>query len=509
MEFRELPRGLPGSPERSGNAPRALWMDPATVASHDFWRYEPGKVFLGTSQGQPIGIRDNRHMLTIAGSRAGKGTSAIVPNLLLYPGSVLVLDPKGENATLTAERRGQGRDIPAGGMDHDVFVIDPFGIAKVDDVYRAGFNPLDDLDLQSDAFIDECDAIADALVIQEGKGNNSYFYDVARLVLRGYIAWVAAHADIEDRSLIEVKRLLFLPRVEITDENREKMMELFADVPDVNDPKLIFNQLNHLMMQDEDFAYGVPFQAASMLASLDGRVFGSVISTIQNQIGFLSSPPMSRTFAGDGRMPDLAAWKHGGQSVYLCLPAGRLHRHSRFFRLFVNRLLNAIEADETVPDTPALMILDEMHVLGHMSALETAAGLIAGFGVRIWSIWQDLAQLMHIYDKRWETFLGNASVFQTFGLNDLSSLEYVSKRLGTSSTLTVSQSEQNVTQAAQGFSAQSQSIQASPLLAPEEVAEFFSRQSGNQLIIYPGPSPIFLERLPYYASFFDNVRSPE
>ena len=208
-------------------------------------------------------------------------------------------------------------------------------------------------------------------------------------------------------------------------------------------------------------------------------------------------------------MPDLAAWKHGGQSVYLCLPAGRLHRHSRFFRLFVNRLLNAIEADETVPDTPALMILDEMHVLGHMSALETAAGLIAGFGVRIWSIWQDLAQLMHIYDKRWETFLGNASVFQTFGLNDLSSLEYVSKRLGTSSTLTVSQSEQNVTQAAQGFSAQSQSIQASPLLAPEEVAEFFSRQSGNQLIIYPGPSPIFLERLPYYASFFDNVRSPE
>lgn len=509
MNFNELPRGLPGSSERSGTAPRALWMDPATITGHEFWRYEAGKVFLGTCEGQPIGIRDNRHMLTVAGSRAGKGTSAIVPNLLLYPGSVLVLDPKGENATLTAERRGQGRQIPAGGMDHDVFVIDPFGVADVPDEYRAGFNPLQDLDPQSDNFIDECDAIADALVIQEGKGDNAYFYDAARLVLRGYIAWVAAHGDIEDRSLNEVKRLLFLPKVEVTEANFEEIAELFAQVPDVNDPKLLFNQLNALMMGDEDFAYGVPFQAASMLASLDGRVFGSIMATIQNQIAFLSSPPMIETFSGDGRMPDLAAWKHGGQSVYLCLPAGRLHRHSRFFRLFINRLMNAIEADESVPDTPALMILDEMHVLGHMKALETAAGLIAGFGVRIWSIWQDLAQLKDIYGNRWETFLGNASVFQTFGLNDMSSLEYISKRLGTSSIISITQSEQSVGQAANGFSAKSQSIQAAPLLAPEEVAEFFSRQSGNQLIIYPGPSPIFLERLPYYQSFFDNVRSPD
>lgn len=506
MDFRELPRGLPGSPDRSGTAPRALWMPPDTITGSDFWRYEPGKIFLGVCNNTPIGIQDNRHLLTIAGSRAGKGTAAIVPNLLLYPGSVLVLDPKGENATLTAERRGQGRNVPDGGLGHDVFVIDPFGVADVDDAYRAGFNPLQDLDLQSDTFIDECDAIADALVIQEGKGDNAYFYDAARLALRGYIAWVAAHADIKDRSLNEVKRLFFLPRIEVTEDNFDEIAELLADMPDVNDPKMLFNQLNALMMADPDFAYGVPFQAASMLSSLDGRVFGSIMSTIQNQIGFLSSPPMSKTFGADGRMPDLAAWKHGGQSVYLCLPAGRLHRHARFFRLFINRLMNAIEADEAVPETPALMILDEMHVLGHMKALETAAGLIAGFGVRIWSIWQDLAQLKHIYGARWETFLGNASVFQTFGLNDMSSLEYVSKRLGTSSVMSISQSEQSVGQAAKGFSAQSQSIQAAPLLAPEEVAEFFSRQSGNQLIIYPGPSPIFLERLPYYSPFFDTVR---
>lgn len=505
MHFTDLPRGLPGTPESYGDAPRALWMDPGVIATHDFWRYDPTKIFLGTNQGNPVGLKDNRHLLTIAGSRAGKGTSAILPNLLMYPGSVLVIDPKGENATESAERRGHGRGIPSGGLGHEVHVVDPFGVAVVDDGYRSGFNPLDGLDPRDDNFVDECDAIADALVVQEGKGDNAYFYDAARLILRGYIAWVAAHPDIADRSLNEVRRLIFLQRsYKKISEDSEPDESLL--IPDVNDPLLEFDHLNVLMRSDPEFAYGVPHQAATMLGSLDAREFASIMSTIQNQIGFLSSPPVARVIAGGQRSPDLMTWKHGGQSVYLCLPAGRLHRHFRFFRLFINRLMNAIEADKDVPETPALMILDEMHVLGQMKALETAAGLVAGFGVRIWSIWQDLAQLKSIYGDRWETFLGNASVFQSFGLNDMSSLKYVSERLGTSSTLQISQSEQSIDQAAGGFTGQSKSIQATPLLSPDEVATFFSRQSGNQLIIYPGSRPVFLERLPYYDDFFKAVR---
>ncbi|MEP4035671.1 type IV secretory system conjugative DNA transfer family protein [Pseudophaeobacter sp.] len=138
--------------------------------------------------------------------------SAIIPNLLMYQGSVLVIDPKGENARLTAERRGQGRGVSDGGLGQDVFVIDPFGVSGVGEAYRAGFNPLAALNPHSDDFIDDCDAIADALVAQEGQGDNSYFYDAARLVLRGFIAWVVAHPEIQDKSLTEVKRLLFLPR---------------------------------------------------------------------------------------------------------------------------------------------------------------------------------------------------------------------------------------------------------------------------------------------------------
>ena len=243
-----------------------------------------------------------------------------------------------------------------------------------------------------------------------------------------------------------------------------------------------------------------------MLVSMGNREFNSIMSTIYNQIGFLSSPPMARTLSSSERSPDIFDWKHGNQSVYLCLPAGRLHRHFRFFRLFINRLMNAIEADSTKPDIPALMILDEMHVLGHMKSLETAAGLIAGFGVKIWSFFQDLSQLRQIYGERWETFLGNAAIFQSFGLNDMGSLKYVSERLGQSAMMKLSESEQSTQQAALGFTGQSRSIEAVPLLTPDEVASFFSRQSNNQLIIYPGVSPIFMNRVSYLDAAFAELR---
>ncbi|AXT41984.1 hypothetical protein D1821_06055 [Phaeobacter inhibens] len=99
MQFQDLPRGIPGSPASHDSAPRALWVDPETIKANRGWRYEMDKVFLGALDKQLIGLKDDRHLLTIAGSRAGKGISAIVPNLLLYTGSVLVIDPKRRECT--------------------------------------------------------------------------------------------------------------------------------------------------------------------------------------------------------------------------------------------------------------------------------------------------------------------------------------------------------------------------------------------------------------------------
>ena len=81
----------------------AEWADPSLV--EEAYAYRDGTVWLGrsaTDHHVPLGYEDDRHVCLVGGSRGGKGTTSIIPALLTWPGSVCVLDPKGENATITA-----------------------------------------------------------------------------------------------------------------------------------------------------------------------------------------------------------------------------------------------------------------------------------------------------------------------------------------------------------------------------------------------------------------------
>src|SRR5579863_3153589 len=128
-EITKFPRGVPGRDLRNNIAPHALWADPNFIGTHPHWKYESGKVFLGSIGNQLIGVSDDRHLMTIAGSRAGKGVSTIIPNLIEYPGSVLVIDPKGENAQVTANRRERGSSNVKDFLGQRVVVLDPFGVS--------------------------------------------------------------------------------------------------------------------------------------------------------------------------------------------------------------------------------------------------------------------------------------------------------------------------------------------------------------------------------------------
>src|ERR1035438_8327587 len=127
-------------PDRLGTA---QWEEQSLVAQrHPFAQ---GKFWLGRADdATAIGYRDDRHICLVSGTRSGKGASVIINNLCFWPGSAVVVDPKGENATVTAARGGQGNEHCAG-MGQAVHVLDPFNVAQVDESYRSRFNPLADL----------------------------------------------------------------------------------------------------------------------------------------------------------------------------------------------------------------------------------------------------------------------------------------------------------------------------------------------------------------------------
>jgi len=168
---RDLPRGVPGSQDR---VTHSGWADPRSLGRE--FVYDPSKIFLGYRGGVALGVGDDRHIMTVAGSRSGKGVSLIIPNLLLYEGSALVIDPKGELAHKTLHDRAA--------RGHRCFVLDPMGISG----YKSSsFNPLSELDLSSPSIVDDVAQVAEALVVSSDR--EPHWGDNARRLVKALILY--------------------------------------------------------------------------------------------------------------------------------------------------------------------------------------------------------------------------------------------------------------------------------------------------------------------------------
>ena len=114
------------------------------------------------------------HLLTIAPTRSGKGAGTVIPNLLVGERSALVIDPKGENARVTA--RARARFGP-------VYVIDPFAVSGEP---SAAFNPLADLDPYSLDLAEDVTVLADALVQDApGQTGEAHWNEEAKALIAG------------------------------------------------------------------------------------------------------------------------------------------------------------------------------------------------------------------------------------------------------------------------------------------------------------------------------------
>lgn len=492
----DLPRGGDSNTTQSG--PSAAFLDCETIAATESLEFDPenrdGAIYLGQISseirttrledgrlvryahgGIPIGVRDDRHMITVAGSRGGKGRSVIINNIIMYPGSMMIIDPKGELARETASYLTSVRG-------HEVVVLDPFSVTG-DTVTRCrgGYNPMTILTSENKALVEDAGLIADALV-QSDSSKDPHWDESAKQFLEGVILHVAtSQRYIGKRNLVTVYDLL----MHDVDDESGLRGDMYAN------PAADFSVI----------------AAATNFYARDDRERSSVLSTLRRHVRFLGYSQMREVLTTHSI--DLSALKNSKLCVYLSLPAMRMGTCSRWLRLFANMALTAFEAEKTKPRYPVLMILDEFAVLGRLKSIEDAAGQIAGLGCKLWPILQDIGQLQALYGKRWETFVGNAGVVQCFSNSDSTTLEWISRRLGDTTINNYSTNTQNHLQRAQGFTGHSWSDAVCPLMTAEEISRFFGRDDYllRQLIIRPSFSPMILQRA-YYDKheIFQNYR---
>tara|TARA_R110002049_G_scaffold285233_1_gene466040 strand:+ start:10089 stop:11597 length:1509 start_codon:yes stop_codon:yes gene_type:complete len=488
--MRDIPRGVASRRISDQVAPQSRFLDPEDIVDFPGLAYNPkdpgAKIMLGAIGEHLVGIDDNRHILTVAGSRAGKSVT-VIGNLFFYQGSVLCTDPKGELAQISASKRAE--------LGQSVYLLDPFEIVTGDAAkHRASFNPMRRLTLDNPYLIEDALQIIDALIVTTGDEKDPHWNESAGSFILGVILFVALSSTIaeEERNLVTVRKIIN----RVLDHRIEDKTVTF-----------VFEQ-DAIMCAEQLVNSGHRDFADTMLSAVKGfydigsEERGSVLSTARRNTQFLEFRSMKSVLRGhDFDLEDLKKDPQG-ISVYLVLPATRMSSCNRWLRLFVNQLFDAMERERTVPKVPVLTVLDEFPVLGFMKQLQDAAGQIASFGVRLWVIMQDWGQGKALYGERFESFAANAGIFQCFGNVDVTTTEYISKRLGHTLVTDTKLGETSESQRSSGIIGEQESRQQFPLLTPDEVSRYFSRSDPQkrQLVFWAGYNPMILQRVEYYSS---------
>ncbi|MDX0518810.1 TraM recognition domain-containing protein [Sinorhizobium medicae] len=395
------------------------------------------------------------HLLTMAPTRTGKGVGTIIPNLLTADRSVVCIDPKGENAKIAGRARQQFGPV---------HVLDPFSVTGL---ASAAFNPLDTLDSDGVDVAEDASTLADALVFDEpGLTGEAHWNEEAKALIAGLILKIVATESSGRRHLGTLREYLTLAPEQ-------------------------FSALLKRMQENQETA-GLIARAANRFLGKSDREAAGVLSAAQRHTHFLDSPRMTAVLGrSDFRFADL---KRGKASIFLVLPPDRLSTYSRWLRLLVTQSLTEMAREPMKPAVPVLYLLDEFAALGHLAPVERAMGLMAGYGVQLWPILQDVHQLRATYGQRAGTFLSNAGVLQVFGVNDHDSARLVSDLLGQETV--IFQTMGRALDSEKSGISYSQHHTARQLLTPDEVR---SMAQHIELLFLAGQRPIIAGKLAYYA----------
>jgi type IV secretion system protein VirD4 len=320
------------------------------------------------------------HTMVVAPQGSGKGLGFVLPNLLSYPGSMVVIDPKGENAILTAEYRAKSKS--EGGLGQKVVILDPAGVTGLpSDCY----NPFDWLNESGENKFDaDVRNMGEALV--PGDGMESFWARGGSVAAAGLIYWLLSQKD-TDCSLNGLYDIAFKSEGDWFDLWK-RMRVARSGSPDLaRRVQQLGNWFDGLHEDHKKYHRG----------------------TLQDGLNWLISNGARRLVASPSSF-DMRKIKDEKITVYVCIPPDELSTYKTLARLVVTQALNAVFLRLARPgETPIVFMLDEFaNSVGQMDIFDKAVTQIRGFGGRLAIVLQSIRQLKDCYRENrgtvsWET----------------------------------------------------------------------------------------------------------
>jgi len=342
--------------------------------------------------------------LLSAPTRSGKGVSSVMTTLLSYPGSVIVLDFKGESFNYTSGFRKKFGKVyrwePTGDKGHH-------------------FNPMMEIRPGEHAFSD-ANLIADILTTPASGGGNatSEHFQVGA---KDFLTAVILHclcSDWKDKSLPGCRK--FLAQGDPTNPDNK-------------------NYIYDLMINSDhgdEMIHQAIVEGAMAQRNRPKDEGGSMLSTVNNALAVFADPKIARnTWNSEFYIEEFEETKVP-ISLYLTIQYNDVQRIAPLIRLFITLFSRKFTGGETDANNrkfkvPLLFILDEFDKLGRMDELEMNMGIHNGFGIHYFLIFQSLNQLNKIYTKD-HSFLAHArnTIIYAPGTGETETAELVSKICG-------------------------------------------------------------------------------
>nr|WP_294846461.1 type IV secretory system conjugative DNA transfer family protein [uncultured Sphingomonas sp.] len=421
-------------------------------------------IVVGRKGGRFLTFGGSEHVLVEAPTRSGKGTGIVIPNLLTWQGSVVVLDVKRENFDASAGFRAH--------YGQDVFLFNP-----TDRQGRtARYNPLAYIDRGSpDDVIIELQKIATMLFVVPDRGE-AFWANGARTGFAGVGAWLAETSD-EPLTMGSIYRYL------TTDDARSFFRR------ELTDPSLNLSAGCRTALSD--FAGG------------SDNSFADIKKTITNVLGLWLNPLVdAATCASDF---DLRSLRKRPMSIYLGVSPDELDRIAPLYNLLFQQLidLNVRDLPDESTPIPVLVILDEFARLGRASVIASAFSYVAGYGIRLLPVIQSRSQLRGVYGEHVaDEIVANCGVEVAFTPKELRVANELSDRIGY-----VGQESVTRSLTINGLLAnRSKSImeQRRALLLPQELMQF---PATRLILLRGGIPPIIGTKIFYFKCRFFNKRA--
>jgi type IV secretion system protein VirD4 len=423
-------------------------------------------IILGRLGSRCLMLPGQQGVALAAPPRAGKGTGIVIPNALNWPDSLVCVDIKKENWTITAGFREQSGQA--------VYLFDPFA----EDRSTARWNPLSYVSEDPALRINGLQRIAD-MFYPEAPGVDPFWIASARTLFLGIALYVFETPS--------------LPKTigEILRQGMASGDEGFAQ---------------HWKRLIEGRRAGRPLSSECVRALCDvidlaPVTASSIRKTFTSRLDLWLNPILDWATAENDF--DLRELRVKPMSIYVGVNPDDLHRLRPVLSLFFQQAIGL--QTRTLPEhdpklrLQVLMLLDECAALGRIPILAESLSYLPGYNVRVALVIHTPAQLREIYGANAaETMMKSLGARIVFAAKDFPDAKEISDELG---TITVR--AKSVSQPASPFfggrrqrsPSVSLSEQRRPLLLPQEVQGL---GPDDAIVFYEGLPPIRCKKIRYF-----------